>query len=307
MRVLVTGAEGFVGPYLIRELREYGHEPVGTYLQFKPDLPEAEALYEVDVTDEKKLRWVVKEVEPEAVFHLAALAHPAGSFEKEKEVWRVNEGGTKNLLSACVFAGLRPKVLLVGSAQEYGIPESIPIREDHPLRPLNPYARSKAAAEEIGRSYLDRLPVLFTRSFNHTGPGHADHYVLPSFAKQIAAIEKGNQEPFIRTGNIELKRDFLHVKDVVRAYRLLIERGKVGEAYNVASGEAYRIGDLTDEMIFIAGIEARVVKDPELCRPGDPPIIRGDRSKITKETGWCPEIKIERLLEELLQHWRERV
>jgi len=306
MRALVTGAEGFVGPHLVRELWENGYEVSCTYHRAKPSLPEETALFKVDIRDRDQVRGVIEKTRPEAVFHLAALAHPAGSFEKAEEVFAVNVGGTKNLLAAVAEAGLKARVLLVGSQQEYGFPRSVPIREDHPLNPLNPYAESKVRAEAIGKAYADKLPVFLTRSFNHTGPGQPPHFVLPAFARQAVAIERGLAPPVVRVGNIDVKRDFLHVRDVVRAYRRIVERGKPGEVYNVSSGDGYLLRDLLNRLLSMAGVKADIVRDPRLFRPGDPPVIIGDRTKITAHTGWEPQLGIEQILNDLLEYWRGR-
>ncbi|RMF07283.1 SDR family oxidoreductase [Candidatus Woesearchaeota archaeon] len=307
-RVMITGIGGFVGPYLAGEMLRNGYEVCGTYFAEKPSIegiPDS-MLRAADITKKEEIRSALEEFQPDYVVHLAAMSDAGESFRNRELYNKVNVEGTRNIYEALSEAGLKAKVLLAGSSHEYGIPLKIPITEDHPLNPNNPYGESKVEAERVARQH-PQIKTVFARSFNHTGPGQPPNFVLPSFAHQIAMIESGKQEPVIRVGNIDAKRDFLDVRDVVRAYRLLLQKGREGEAYNVCSGESHRISDLLVEMIGMSRADIKIMRDEEKLRPVDIPELRGDNSKLKGETGWQQEISIDETMRDLLDYWRKKV
>ena len=306
-RVLVTGSQGFVGPYLLDELATHGYEVAGLDRDRVAE-PEGRSLFfDADLRDPAALWMAVEAFQPDGVVHLAAISDVALSFKNPESVREGNVTGTENLFQAVLGVGGASRMLLVGSAYEYGIPETLPIVEDHPLRPGNPYAESKVEAERIALSHGEAIDVLIARSFNHTGPGQTEEFVLSSFAAQIARIERGRQDPVISVGNIEVERDFLDVRDVARAYRLLLEKGRSGAAYNVSSGVAHRISDLLDQLIGLGRTEIEVVSDADRLRPVELPVLQGSHERLTADTGWRPEIEMTETLENLLGYWRERV
>jgi len=285
VRILVTGGNGFVGKHLCAHLRDRGetvseaHGPVAGMVG--PSL---------DVTDPASVREMVEEARPEIVIHLAGLSSVAKSHKDPARTFAVNTLGTVHLLTALREAAPTSSVLLIGSAEMYGlIPPGARANEETPLRPLSPYAASKAAAEIAGLQFhrATRLEVIALRAFNHIGTGQAPHFVVPSFALQIAAIQKGHAAPVVRTGDLTPIRDFSHVGDVVEAYAILARRGVPGEAYNVCSGEGRTIRSLLDEMLRLSGVEARVEVDPERLRPSDLPSLVGDPAKL-RRLGWSP-------------------
>jgi GDP-4-dehydro-6-deoxy-D-mannose reductase len=296
VRALVTGAHGFVGPYLTAHLESAGDEVVG----LGPD---------VDITDGVAIRSAIAAAEPDAVYHLAAASHVGSSWSAPVEVLRVNAEGTLNLLLAAEAAGA-PRVLVVGSAEEYGIvdPSALPLAETAPLRPVTPYGASKVAAEVIGlQAFLGRgLPVVLARPFNHLGPGQSDRLVASTLAHQVARNERDGTD-VIMAGDLTPRRDFSDVRDVVRAYRLLVERGEPGEAYNVCSGVAVPVSEVADALVAQARHPMRIELDPARLRPVELPALQGDPSKLRAATGWVPEIPLERTLADLLAWWRDRV
>ncbi len=216
-----------------------------------------------------------------------------------------------NLLHAVTQQDLRPRILIIGSNEEYGRvePEDLPINEDTPLRPDSPYGVSKIAQDFLGLQYFlsHNLHVVRVRPFNHIGPRQNDRFVAASFAKQIAEIEAGAREPVIFVGNLEAQRDFTDVRDMVRAYVLALERGAPGEVYNIGSGKAYSIRQLLNTFLSMTTAEIRVAQDPARSRPSDTPITVCDASKFRKQTGWEPQIEFEQTVRDTLEHWRAKV
>ena len=301
MRALVTGAGGFVGSYLVRSLVADGVEVFAGSLEGTPSSESAGVRWvALDVTSAASVPAAVSEARPEAVFHLAGQASLAGSFNYPVGTWDVNATGTLRLVAA-LAPGTR--MVLAGSAEVYGaVPEAEqPIREERPLRPANPYAASKAAAEMAcaGVAAARGVEAVVARSFNHTGPGQDARFALPSWARQIAAIRAGRAEPVLRVGNLEARRDLLDVRDVVRAYRRLGEAGVPATAYNVCSGAASSMREVLDALVAISGGEVRVEVDPERVRPVDVPLLLGDGSRL-RALGWAPELPLRRTLADLL-------
>jgi GDP-4-dehydro-6-deoxy-D-mannose reductase len=305
-KVLITGAAGFVGRHLTAHLEACGDDVVGVDRSAMPgsDLPG------VDITDAAAVAALMDDVRPEAIYHLAGWADVGGSWKAPVEAFRANAEGTLNVLSAAVDAGVG-RVLAVSSADVYGKvePSELPLTEDSPLRPASPYAASKVAADYLGlQAWLGRaLPVLRVRAFNHLGPGQTDKFVAPALASRIARAERdGNTAP-LPIGDLSARRDFTDVRDVVRAYRLLMLKGEPGEVYNVCSGVDLAVQDLADQLLAQARISLSFETDPELLRPVEVPVLRGSHDRLTDATGWEPEIPIDQTLTDLLEDWRERV
>jgi GDP-4-dehydro-6-deoxy-D-mannose reductase len=296
VRALITGAGGFVGSYLTRHLEACGDEVVGHDS-------------EVDITDGTAIRDAMVAARPDAVYHLAAASHVGSSWDAPAEVLRVNAMGTLNVLLAATEAKVE-RVLVVGSAEEYGKvrPEELPLAETAPLRPVSPYGASKAAAEQLAvQAHLGRgLGVVMVRPFNHLGPGQSDRLVASTLAHQIAANERSGSD-VIMAGDLSPRRDFTDVRDVVRAYRLLVEHGEPGEVYNVCSGEDVAIAEVADHLIGRSTRDMRVELDPERLRPVDLPVLRGDNTKLVAATDWKREIPLDQTLGDILQWWRDRL
>lgn len=293
MRVLVTGSSGFVGHWLLSHLDQAGDDAV----TLSDDL---------DVRDAGALREAVAASGAEGIVHLAAQASVGLSWQDAHTTFEINALGTLHLLDAAYAAGPRPRVLLVSSAEVYGLlsPGDLPVGEDHPFAPTNPYAASKAAAELLGiQAWLGRgLEVMRARPFNHTGPGQRADFVVPSLARQVVDVLR-DKAGEVRVGNLDVRRDITDVRDVVRAYRLLLDGGTPGAAYNVCSGVSLPIADIAGRLLGIAGVDAPVVVDPDRVRPVDQPDLRGNPARLSEATGWCPEIDLDRTLGDVLGYW----
>jgi GDP-4-dehydro-6-deoxy-D-mannose reductase len=311
--VLVTGGSGFVGPYLISALERAGKRVVA--LGSAPELltgggfPPAIApeWLPVDLNDRPAVEAAIARVRPAETYHLAALSSVADSFQDPVPTYQTNLMGTVYLLDALRRHAPRGRVLLVSSAEVYGGLRS-PLTEDCPFAPANPYAASKAAAEmaaiEVFRAH--GLPVIRARAFNHTGPGQSPRFVVSAFAKQIAQIESGRQDPVLGVGNLSARRDFLDVRDVVEAYLALMGSGVPGEAYNVCSGRAVAMQAMLDGLLALAKVGITVETDPALVRPVDVPELVGSPAKLQAATGWTPRIPLEQTLADVLAYWRAR-
>lgn len=321
MRILITGVAGFAGRHLVRHLTEQGghelhgadHVPLGRPGQETADqaLTRALASFQpLDVTDPEAFESWIRERNPEAIIHLAAQASGADSLAHPAETYRANAIGALNLLDGARVAASKAVLLVVGSADIYGSGVSgSKIREDAPIHPRNPYALSKAAQDALAEVYAGTygLPAIRTRTFSHTGPGQGPRFALASFADQLARIDAGESGPELRVGNLNSVREYGDVRDVVRAYALLLERGAAGEPYNVATGRGYVLRDLLDRLISISGVQARVTTDPARVRARDADDLVGDPSKLEAATGWVAGYNVDRTLEDLYRDARERV
>lgn len=297
MRALVTGASGFVGRYLVERLRaaQYDVTAVGGPHDGAEYLP-------VDLGDLQSIRAAFDLAQPEVVFHLAAQAFVPRAIEAPDETYETNVMGTARVLEALRANGAKARFIFISSAEVYGAqpPEAMPLRESLRPNPANPYAASKAAAEAVvlGEVHSFGLDAVIARAFNHIGPGQSDRFVVPSFAAQLAAIARGG-EPVMRVGNLDAKRDFLDVRDVVDAYVAMAESGENGEAYNVASGSAVSIREVLGELIRIAHVPVEVRDDPARMRRSDAPLLYGSSEKLHARTGWQPRIPLRRSLQDV--------
>jgi len=295
VRIWITGARGFVGGHLIPRLIDQGFEVTATDR-------------ELDVSDRAAVAAQITKLAPAAIIHLAAQSSVAASKEDPQLTYRVNYLGTLSVLRAASACAQQPRVLLIGSADQYGTSQlaSAPFTEDSPLRPNSVYAQSKAEADRIGAVFAGTgLPVVRVRAFNHTGPGQSDAFVLSSFARQVAEIEAGKREAVLRVGNLDSVRDFLDVEDVVDAYLRLLDPQIEAAAYNVSSGVGIRLGDLLERLLEPLAQKPAVEPDPARFRPTDYSI--GDSSRLRAATGWEPRVPIEQTLERLLDFWREKI
>jgi GDP-4-dehydro-6-deoxy-D-mannose reductase len=293
MRVLVTGAKGFVGGWLVAHLEARGDEVIGL---------DAEA----DIRSVGELTDLVTAASPDGICHLAAQSSVPGSWSDPVSTYEVNTLGTSNVLSAALACSHPPRVLTVSSSEVYGRvrPTDLPLREDHPMAPVTPYAASKAAAEMVAvQAWLGSdLEVVRARPFNHTGPGQRPDFVVPALAQQVAQAARTGAHT-LRTGNLDARRDLTDVRDVVRAYRDLLVGGAPGEVYNVCRGESVSIRDVAERLLALAGVDIPIEIDPERVRPVDLPELRGDGSRLEKATGWTPEIPLDQTLTDVLEYW----
>ena len=290
--VLVTGAGGFAGSHLVEHLRT-SRQVVGWTRQT------------VDLLDRQRVRDAIRELRPPQIYHCAGVPHVAESWRDTTQPLEGNVLATEHLFDALRREGIKCRVLVPGSATVYA-PSSDPISETHALAPSSPYAISKLAQEQLALRAIeeDGLDVVLTRSFNHTGPRQTPAFVAPSMARQIALIERGKLEPVIKVGNLDAQRDLTDVRDVVRAYAALMRSGKTGVIYNVASGVGRPIRSILDALVSRSKVPVRIEIDQSRMRPNDVPIVVGDASRVTTETGWRPEITFDRMLDDLLTYWR---
>jgi GDP-4-dehydro-6-deoxy-D-mannose reductase len=315
-RVLVTGVTGFVGSHLVDYLLSRGDcEIVGIMRWRSPTenivhFIDRVTLIECDLRDASSTRDALEAARPEWIFHLAAQSFVPTSWSAPTESLTTNILGQLNLFEAARHLGIKPGIQIACSSEEYGMvhADELPIRETNPLRPLSPYAVSKVGQDLLAYQYWMswKLPVVRTRGFNHEGPRRGPVFVASDFAKQIADIEKGRRPPVVRVGNLEAKRDFTDVRDMVKAYWLALEKGEPGEAYNICSGRAWSIQQVLDHLLSLTSAKIEVRHDPSRLRPSDVPILLGDNSKFVKATGWQPTIPFERTLGDMLEFWRSR-
>jgi GDP-4-dehydro-6-deoxy-D-mannose reductase len=316
LRALITGVTGFAGSHLAEYLVAHTDlETWGTDIssndrniaEIRDDLHFVEG----DMSEPEVVSTILTEAQPDYVFHLAAQAFVPLSWRDPWQTIANNIRAQLNILQTLADSGVKPRVLIVGSADEYGMitPDELPIAEATPLRPYSPYAVSKIAQDMLGYQYhvSHDLAVVRVRPFNHIGPRQSPAFVTSDFAKQIAEIEAGLREPQIYVGNLEAKRDFTDVRDMVRGYYLALEYGEVGEVYNLAAERAYSIREILDMLLAMSEIEIEVLSDPERLRPSDVPVVVGDCTKFRQRTGWQATISLQDSLRDILDFWRERV
>ncbi len=314
--ILITGISGFAGSFLVEYLASQNKGKIsGTYLE-EASLSNIENvktkvnLFKLNLTDEKKVFDIVKETKPDLIFHLAALTSPKASFDNPFETIRNNVKAQINLLEVIRKLKLfNTRILVISSAEVYGIvgKKDLPIDEDTKLMPASPYAVSKITQDFLALQYFlsYNIKIIRVRPFNHIGPRQMPYFVVSAFAKKIAEIEKGKTDNTLSVGNLDSKRDFTDVRDMVKAYFLAIEKGGDGEVYNIGSGKSYMISEILDKMLSLSKTKIKVRVDESLLRPSDNPDLLCDSSKFTNLTGWKPEIPIDKTLKDTLDYWRD--
>lgn len=315
-RVLVTGVTGFAGSHLVdymltrNDCEIFGIQRWRSPLENIEHVKDKITLVECDLRDASSTRDTLERVRPDWIFHLAAQSFVPTSWSAPTESLTTNVLGELNLFEAVRRIGLACRIQLACSSEEYGMvyPDELPIRETNPLRPLSPYAVSKVAQDMLGYQYWMswKVDCVRTRGFNHEGPRRGPVFVASDFAKQIADIEKGRKEPVLHVGNLEARRDFTDVRDMVRGYWLALEKCEPGEVYNLCSGKAYSIQQVLDLLLGMTKTKIEVRQDRLRLRPSDVPVLLGDRTKFTKATGWEPVIPFEQTLRDMLDFWRAR-
>ncbi|MBV9123532.1 MAG: GDP-mannose 4,6-dehydratase [Planctomycetes bacterium] len=317
MRILVTGITGFAGGHLAEALLVRGGADLvgvsraGAWPEHWRHLAGRVALRSCDLANGSAVEALLREVQPQQIYHMAGYAQVGASFREVDTAWAGNLTATRSLYEAIHRWGGRPRVLYVGSGLIYGDPEKPgqAFAEDHPLRPTSPYASSKAAADLLSfqMTRAPGLDIVRARPFNHIGPHQSPQFAVPHFAQQIAAIERRSQPPILETGNLTPWRDLSDVRDVVRAYTLLMDRGQNGEAYNIATGEVHSVKEVLDRLLALANVQVEVRQSTHLIRPNDTPAVRGDAAKLRRETGWAPRFPLDQTLADTLAYWRQRV
>jgi len=315
--LLITGITGFVGSHMAEYALSQGAEVIGS-ARWRSRTENIEhlrpriQLVDCDLRDSASVHRLLTTTSPTHVIHLAAQSFVGSSWHTPAETLSNNTACQVNLLEGIRELGISPRFLVIGTSEEYGLvhPDEMPIKETNPLRPLSPYAVSKVTQDLMGYQYFRSygLPILRTRAFNHEGPRRGDVFVTSNFAKQVAEIEVGLREPVVRVGDLKPRRDYSDVRDIVRGYWLLLERGQAGEVYNLCSGRAWAIQEVLDFFLGHAtrkGIAVEV--DAARLRPSDVMILEGDSAKIRNAVGWKVEIPFERTLADLLDYWRQRV
>ena len=310
MRVLITGVNGFVGRHLSTFLQRERPQQFlyGTALGSR--LPPGISGSELDLRDEAGALDFIREVRPDVIYHLAAQAFVPRSFEDPWETLQNNIRAQLNVLSACLSLGIQPRIVIVSSGEIYGAvsPTELPITENAALRPNSPYSVSKAAQDLLGYQYYlsHSLPILRARPFNHFGPGQNRRFMAADFARQVARMEMG-AKPILRVGNLETRRDFTDVRDIVRAYVSLAESGEAGAAYNIASGHSHSADDVARSLQELTSVRFRVEVQAERLRPSDSPEIVGDASRLRAATGWQPQIPFTQTLRDILNACRQEL
>lgn len=318
MKVLITGITGMAGSHLAEYLlNQSDHEIHGTYrwrsnreniAAFEKEL----RLHECDLRDPHAVHRVIQEVRPRTIFHLASQSNVAASWTSPRETLINNITAQLNIFETARHLDLPDlRIHVPGSSEEYGLVHrnELPVKENNPLRPLSPYAVSKVTQTTLAFQYKQSygLPIVITRSFNHTGPRQSDFFVASNFARQIVEIELGYREPVIWVGNLEAKRDFTDIRDIVKAYTLAVKHCKPGLIYNIGSGSVFSIKDVLEMLLGMSRLIIEVKEDPQRMRPSDVPIMVCDSSKFRERTGWRPTISFERTLFDLLEYWRDRL
>lgn len=301
MKALITGSLGFVGGYLRQELEKNGYQVVGA--DIRPD----DLTYAVDLTNAEQTEQLIAEVRPDTIFHLAGQADVGRSWKIPALTMQINVVAAVNLMEAVRKTDPGIRMVLIGSSDQYGRlgAAGASVTEETEMKPCSPYAISKRAQEEMAILYANSygMNISLTRSFNHGGAGQRRGFMIPDFASGIAAIERGQQDHML-VGNLSSRRDFTHVKDVVRAYRLIAEKGRSGVVYNVGSGVTYSAQEVLDMLIGMAKCRVQVKQDPNRMRPSDTPVICCDHSRLTADTGWQPEYTLRDIVAETLEYYR---
>lgn len=313
-RVLVIGAAGFAGGYLVSELLSRGIDVIGTYYRTPPPHHATTGAVEwirCDVRDTEAVRNAVRAAQPEGIIHLAAMSIPVQANANPIEAYATNVGGCLNIFEAVRAAGLRCKLVLISSCHVYGrqTPGPHGFTEDLPPKPHDVYGATRAAAELLAEVYGTRhqFDVVVARSFNHCGPGQNPNYFIATLTQQVARIALGQSEPEICLGSLRVVRDFTDVRDVVRAYAALLERGSPGEVYNVCSGERVALQQVVETLREIAGCDLEIRTDPSRIRKAESPILFGNPALLRRATGWSPTFSLDETLSDMLDYWKKRL
>jgi GDP-4-dehydro-6-deoxy-D-mannose reductase len=315
-KAFITGITGFVGSHLAEYLLAMGKEIHGTYIPgdsfgHLAAIRGKVSLYPCSIQNSEEVYQTIKTVSPDEVYHLAGMAFVVDAWQNPREAFEVNALGTMNLYDALIRNRFNPWILSVLSADVYGTPapEEMPLKEERILRPIHPYGLSKATADLIGYHYFYayNLPIIRVRPFNHIGPRQSPKFVCSDFAWQIARIEEKLHDPFIEVGNLEARRDFTDVRDTVRAYGMLVEKGKAGDVYHVSSGVAVPVESILKMLLKMSKVPIEIRTNPTKLRRSDSPIQQGDCSKLKRETGWATSIPLHKTLEDLLNYWRHEI
>mgnify|MGYP001365075583 CR=1 FL=1 len=312
MKALIIGGAGFVGHYLVDQLLGEGDWTVSvTKLPQESFEQENVGVHDLNLLAPEEISSLLRQERPDYIFHLAAQSSVGLSWKNPGLTIDINIKGAVNMLDAVrAIPDYHPRILVIGSGEEYGYirPEETPVSEENPVRPGNIYAATKVAQNMIcgiyARAY--HMDIVLVRAFNHIGPAQKPMYVVADFCKQVADIEKGKQEPVMHVGNLAARRDFTNVRDVVRAYSLLVRKGKAGETYNVGSGHAISMEELLARILALSTAEVRVEVDPAKLRPLDIPVIEAEIGKLVRDTGWAPTIPLDQTIAETLAYWRSQ-
>lgn len=303
MRALITGSAGFIGSHLCAELEEHGYEVI------RCDLRGGDGQVAMDIMDAAAVRAVIAETMPDVLINMAGQANVGLSWKKPQLTVALNTIGLINILEAVRELKPSMRVIAVGSSDEYGSLEErgANVTEDIPIKPITPYAISKEAQEHFAQLYIRayKMNICMIRLFNLGGPQQGKGYMISDFASGVAAVEAGLRD-HLSVGNLDSARDFTHVRDAVRACRLIAEKGQVGEVYNVSSGKTYTAREVLEKLLAMASTEIRVEQDPARMRPSDTPVVCGNHDKLTAHTGWVPEKSMDDTLRDSLAYWRER-
>ena len=303
-RVLIFGAGGFVGSYLCKEFLNNGYKVSGTDKGEGSALPSEVDFYRTDLMQANEVEKLIGQIQPDIIVNLAAISSVGASWNMPQTTMAINVIGALNIMEAARKSEKKPRILFVGSSEEYVISEN-PLDENTQLNANNPYGISKVTQEHFAKLYREQygLKIYCVRPFNHTGIGQRDSFVLPSFCKQVAEIDKSGKDGKIQVGNLKVKRDFSHVKDVVRAYRMIVESDNCNQIYNVGSGNAYSLEDMLTYIIGLSNQHIEIEVDQNRIRPTDQPVICCDRSLIGKELGWEPQYNVYDALKEMYEYY----
>lgn len=306
-KLLIFGASGFVGPYLASEFKENGYEIFGSDRAI-PTTQFNFPFYEADITNTQEVNKVIHTVLPDMIINLAAISSVGQSWEMPQLTMDINVIGALNILEAARSIQPMTKVMFIGSSEEYVI-SNYPLNENQQLNASNPYGISKITQEQFAKLYREQygLKIYYVRPFNHTGIGQRDSFVLPSFCKQVAEIEKTGKPGIVYVGNLNVKRDFSHVKDIVRAYRMIAESTNCETVYNVGSGKAYSLAEILCYIVSLSNQEITIEVDPYRFRPSDQPVICCDYTRIKNDLGWEPEYDIKQALNEMYQYYLRKM
>lgn len=304
-RVLIFGAGGFVGSYLCKEFLNNGYKVSGTDKGEGSALPSEVDFYRTDLMQANEVEKLIGQIQPDIIVNLAAISSVGASWNMPQTTMAINVIGALNIMEVARKSEQKPRILFVGSSEEYVISEN-PLDENTRLNANNPYGISKVTQEQFAKLYREQygLKIYCVRPFNHTGIGQRDTFVLPSFCKQVAEIDKSGKDGKIQVGNLKVKRDFSHVKDVVRAYRMIVESDNCNQIYNVGSGNAYSLEDMLTYIIGLSNQHIEIEVDQNRIRPTDQPVICCDRSLIGKELGWEPQYNVYDALKEMYECYR---